>query len=296
MKKLSAAILAIFLISGASATTVDSESLTLDLESSEAVAEIKVAELTSSSFTYITSADVESVSATSGGEELSCSVETLALGDEIVCETDLRENFTVNLDYRFSGLVTNGGEIKTFRYSHPIYRPTRNFHMRVELPEGAGTAQSSADSPITPPDGTVGSDGRTIFVEWNKNPQIGDTLNFQIKYETLNSGEDYSYIIGAAAALLALTVAAYGAYFYRKRRNLEDLETVYSDLSDDQRDIVELLRENDGEMLQKDVVNSSEYSKAKISGLVSELVDKDVIEKEKEGRSNKLKISDKYLY
>ncbi|MFT4892364.1 MAG: putative membrane protein [Candidatus Nanohaloarchaea archaeon] len=296
MKKLSAILLAIFLISGASATTIESESLTLDLESSEATAEVKVAELTSSSFTYITSADVRSVSAQVNGEELDCSVETLTLGDEIVCDTDLRNNFTVSLKYSFSGLVSNGGEIKTFRYSHPIYRPTQRFNLRVELPEGAGTAQDIEGSAITPVDGNVGSDGRTIFVEWNKNPQIGDTLNFRIDYETLNPSQDYSYIIGGAVALLLVSVIIYGGYIYRKRINLENLEDVYADLSEDQQDIVELLRENDGEMLQKDVVNSSDYSKAKISGLVSELVEKDVIEKEKEGRSNKLKISGSYRY
>lgn len=296
MKKLSAILLAIFLISGASATTIESESLTLDLESSEATAEVKVAELTSSSFTYITSADVGSVSAQVNGEEMDCSVETLTLGDEIVCGTDLRNNFTVSLKYSFSGLVSNGGEIKTFRYSHPIYRPTQKFNLRVELPEGAGTAQDIEGSAITPVDGNVGSDGRTIFVEWNKNPQIGDTLNFRVDYETLNPSQDYSYIIGGAVALLLISAIIYGGYIYRKRINLENLEDVYSDLSEDQQDIVELLRENDGEMLQKDVVNSSDYSKAKISGLVSELVEKDVIEKEKEGRSNKLKISGSYRY
>jgi uncharacterized membrane protein len=293
MRKLSAVALAIFLISGAAATTIESESLTLDIESSEATAEVKVAELTSSSFTYITSSQIEDVSATANGEELDCTVETLALGDEIVCETDLRENFTVELDYTFSGLVSNGGELKTFRYSHPIYRPTQEFNLRVELPEGTGIAQQSSENPINPADGSVGSDGRAIYVEWSKEPQIGDTLNFSVEYENLNSSQDYAGIIlGLVAGVVIVTLI----YLYWRRRNTESIESIYPDLSDDQREVVELLEENQGEMLQKDVVNSSDYSKAKISGLVSELVEKEVIEKEKEGRSNKLKISSKYSF
>jgi uncharacterized membrane protein len=293
MRKLYVAFFLLFLISTASATTIESENLNLDLENSEATAEVRVADLTSQSFTYITSADVESVSATAEGRELNCTVETLTLGDEIVCETDLRENFTVELDYSFSGLVSNGGELKTFRYSHPIYRPTKEFNLRVVLPEGAGIAQEASENPIIPPDGGVGSDGRTIYVEWNKEPQIGDTLSFSIDYENLNTSQDYAgIIIGLIAGSLLVVVG----YFYWRRRNTENLENIYPDLSDDQREIVELLEEHEGEMLQKDVVNSSEYSKAKISGLVSELVEKEVIEKEKEGRSNKLKISSKYRF
>lgn len=293
MRELWAVVFALLLTAGASATTIESESLTLDLETSEATAEIKVGELTSSSFTYITSANVDSVSATANSRELDCTIETLTLGDEIVCDTDLRDNFTVELEYDFSGLVTNGDELKTFRYSHPIYRPTQEFNLRVELPEGAGIAQEASDNPITPADGSVGSDGRTIYIEWSKTPQIGDTLNFRVDYENLSSSEDYAgIVIGLLAGVLLVVVG----YMYWKRRNTESLDTIYPDLSDDQREIVELLEENGGEMLQKDVVNSSDYSKAKISGLVSELVDEEVVEKKKEGRSNKLKISSKYKF
>lgn len=295
MRKTLAALLLIILASGASATTIESETLNLDLESSEASAEIEVEELTSSSFTYITSADVQSVSATSQGRNLSCQAETLALGDEIVCETDLRDNFTVNIEYSFSGLVENQGTNKIFRYSHPIYRPTNNFNLIVELPEGSVKAENREDA-ISPSDGRERTDGRTIFVEWNKNPQIGDTLNFQVKYETLEPSTDYMEILGFILVLIALSGMGYGAYIYSRKRNRENVRDSFSELSDDEEDIMQLLIENEGEMLQKDIVDASNYSKAKISGLVSQLEDKELVVKEKEGRSNKLRISDKYSY
>lgn len=295
MRKTLAALLLIIMVSGASATTIESETLNLDLERSEASAEIAVEELTSSSFTYITSADVESVSASSQGRNLSCEAETLALGDEIVCDTDLRKNFTVNIEYSFSGLVENQGANKIFRYSHPIYRPTNNFNLIVELPEGSVKAENRQDA-ITPDDGRERTDGRTIFVEWNKSPQTGDTLNFQIKYETLEPSTDYMEILGFILVLIALSGMAYGAYIYSKKSNRENVRKSFSDLSDDEKDIIELLIDNEGEMLQKDIVDLSNYSKAKISGLVSQLEDKKLVVKEKEGRSNKLRISDKYNY
>lgn len=293
MKKFLVVSLILLMGSAVSATTIDSESLMLDLENSRGEAEIKVDELTSSSFTYITSADIDSISAETGSRELDCQVEDLAIGDEIVCDTELRENFTVNLEYSFSGLVDSDKKVKNFRYSHPIYRPTRNFNLKVKLPQGAVIAQQETSNPLTPSTGSVGSDGQRIFVEWSEKPQIGDTLSFDIRYEYLDRSQNYLEIITGFAVSLILIGAI---YLYWVRRNRESLDSVYPDLSEDEREIVELLEENDGRMLQKDVVDLSDYSKAKISGLVSQLVDKGIVEKEKEGRSNSLKISSKYSF
>lgn len=295
MRKLFAAFFLVFLVSGAAATTINAESLVLDLEKSEASATVEVKDLTSSKFTYITSAEVTSVEAQTNGEKMPCNVETLAVGSEIRCDTDRKENFTVDIKYSFSGLVYQRGNTRTFRYSHPIYRPTENFYLRVDLPAGAGlTDSNSSDPAISPQDGETGSDGRRIFVAWEKEPQIGDTLSFSVDYQGLtDEGTDYLRIFGMVFVILLFAGAV---YLYWRRMNRESIESVYGDLSDDELDVVELLKENDGEMLQKDVVDSSDYSKAKISGVVSDLVEKDIVEKEKEGRSNKLKISGKYRY
>lgn len=295
MRKFFVALTAIFLISGAAATTIESESLVLDLEESTAEATVEVGDLTSSQFTYITSADVNSAQAYTNGEQMNCSIETLALGNEIRCDTDLRDNFTVHINYTFDGLVENGGTEKTFRYSHPIYRPTDDFRLRVKLPQGAGLTEFNGSQPvISPQDGQTGSDGRRIFVEWEKKPRIGDTLSFKISYRDYNNeGTDYLRIAGFL--FLISTLLGLG-YLYWRRLTMESLETVYGDISEDERDVIELLKDNEGEMLQKDVVNETDYSKAKISGVVSDLVDKGIVEKEKEGRSNKLRIAGKYRY
>ncbi|MEF8847451.1 MAG: MarR family transcriptional regulator, partial [Candidatus Paceibacterota bacterium] len=66
------------------------------------------------------------------------------------------------------------------------------------------------------------------------------------------------------------------------------------EVDSDQEMVINMLKENEGRMLQKDIVDKSDYSKAKISGVVKELEEKDIISKEKEGRSNKVVLKDKF--
>lgn len=295
MRKLLLGVLIVFLMSSATATTIQHENVTVDLEDSSVELEVAVGELTSSTFTYITSYRVneESINTRINGEEIDCDVTQLQVGTEINCPTDLRHNFTVEMGFKGHNFVSESNEVNVFDYSQSIFRPTRNYNMKVILPSGTGLLnQANASAPIVRPSNyEVGSNGRRIFIEWHTEPGLGDTLSFSVMFEEFSSPVNYLKI--AAAILLILIIAGVG-YMTWKRKTRENIESVYEELSEDQITVIELLRDNGGSMLQKDVVNESEYSKAKISGVVSELVEKEIVEKEKEGRSNKLTIARKY--
>lgn len=295
MRKALCLIFVLFLVSSAASTSIESENVSVDLESKQVKVDTYVTELTSSAFTYITSYPVEDVEATVNGKNLECETSSLQVGTEISCDTDLRTNFSVDMKFKEKELTSTRNNAEIFSYAQSIYRPTDNYNLRVLLPSGAGLIdQNNASTPVvSPSDYEVGSNGQQIFVEWNKSPQIGETLRFSLMYETLSSTIDYLKIAGIIIGLIGLSGIG---YIFWRRKMRDNINEIYEDLSDDEIDIIELLIENDGKMLQKNVVNSSEYSKAKISGLVSSLVDKEVITKQKEGRSNKLTISKNYSH
>ncbi|MFB6144467.1 MAG: helix-turn-helix transcriptional regulator, partial [Candidatus Nanohaloarchaea archaeon] len=174
-----------------------------------------------------------------------------------------------------------------------FYRPTKKYRLRVVLPKGAGLLddRNITSSVISPPGATTGSNGRRIFVEWEKTPDLGETITFQVVYQSFSTR-----ISPLQAAVLAVTAAliALGGYFGYRRLQMEDIENVYDELEHDEIEVLDLLQENEGSMLQKDVVDQMDYSKAKVSGIVSGLVDKEVVRKEKEGRSNRLAIAKNY--
>jgi len=288
-------------VASASATDINSEEVLVDISDSRVEAEIDVGELTSSVFTYITTKQKVDVNGSINGEDAECSTREVAIGSEIRCETDMRENFTVNLEYTASdGFVEDQGSRKVFRYQHPIYRSTENYNLEVLLPEGTALIQDTNTSQVISPYGAeTSTNGRQISVKWNKQPELGETLTFYLLYEDFTPSppssepRDYTELI---LILLGLGLTGGIAVLVRMYLRRENLSEATEELSEEEMEVIEILKENEGEFLQKDVVNELDYSKAKVSGVVSDLVDREVLEKTKEGRSNKLVIPSKYRY
>lgn len=274
-----------------SGTSIAEENITIDLSNEQVSAELEFEELTSSSFTYVTNHPVNNYNVEIEGEEAECEFEELAIGGEISCPTDYRENFTVELDYKTSGIVNRQNNVNIFRYSQSIYRPIENYNIKVLLPEGTGLIdQEDISTPvIEPKGGVVGSEGRRIHIEWNQEPSLGETVSFQATYEQLSP--NYTTII-VSIVLILLSIGI--VRFYREHKSKSKASEVIDSLSEDEQDVLKILREEE-DMLQKDIVDRSEYSKAKISGVISALEEKEIIEKEKEGRSNRVYVKEEFL-
>lgn len=293
--KVFAAILAlIFMVSAAAATTISEEEVTIDLSSNTVEVKMEVEDLTTNSFNYQTKYPVSNLRGFFNGEEASCTVDNLPLGSNINCETDLKENFTARLEYSTQGLVTReGNNIQRFNYNQSIYRPVRNYTLRVLLPEGTGLADQSneTEQTVLPEGADIDNlNGRRFVVEWNTNPELGE-VSFQILFEGLESRNSLNFLPIVLGGII-LSLIAIGVY---RRKNLVNASSIIEELENDQKMVVEMLRDNNGEMLQKDIVDESDYSKAKISGVVKELEDRNIISKEKEGRSNKVVLKNKFM-
>ena len=274
-------------VSLGSATSIQSENVTIDLEDETVEKNILFDEVTSDRITYIvTNNPVYEYYVEIEEEEAECEFTNLEPGGEISCITDNYENVEMFLSYSTSGLINSQNDANVFRYTQNIYRTTESHRLKVILPQGTALInQEEASIPVVDPEfGEVGSEGRRIHVEWEQSPSItGPPLSFQIVYEDLNT--DYR---NAIIALVMILLVAGFARFYLRYKTDSEASSIFDSLTEDQKSIVEMLKENEGAMLQKDIVDNSEYSKAKISGLISELEELDLVNKEKEGRSNRV--------
>jgi uncharacterized membrane protein len=293
-KALVLGLMAIFLSLNISATTISQEEVIVDLEDSSVTVEMEIEDLTTETFNHQTTHPVENLKAYFNDESKDCTVNELAVGAEINCDADLRENFSVRLEYKASGLVSSRNRINTFSYSQPIYRPVRNYSFRVLLPEGTGLVEhSNTTTPvIQPEDGETGNmNGRRFYVKWESQPELGNPERFQVLYENLEENQ-FSKTLPAILGLLLFIGLGYVVY---RRKGEVQASNILEELDSDEEMVLELLRGNEGSMLQKDIVEESDYSKAKISGVVKGLVEKEIVSKEKEGRSNKVSLEERFM-
>lgn len=294
------AVITLVLASTASANSIIEEDVRIDVAESQIDARIEVAEITANAFTYITTTEVNDVQASIDGEPVECTTRAVALGSEIRCDTNKSENFTVEMSYSTELDIEEQINQRIFRHQHPIYRPTDKYSLEVLLPEGTALAQgeniSQIISPLEADIETV--DGRQISITWSKNPSLGETMTFYIIYEDFKPSEGPAPINLTEILLLltGLAVIGFSGWYLRRRFNSEKIKLPLPDLDEEEQEVLEILMDNDGEYLQKDVVNELDYSKAKVSGIVSDLVEKEILEKTKDGRSNKLVIPKKYVY
>lgn len=288
--------LTVLIVSIGSATTISNEEVTVDLEDNTVTSKVEIEDLTTETFNYQTSHPVRNLVAEINGQRADCEVTELAVGANINCDTVLTENFTVELTYRTEGLATSQNGVSTFRYSQSIYRPIENYRFKVILPEGTGVVDSedATTAVIEPSSGELGNmEGRRFFVQWNTSPSLGESEDFRVMFEPLQEPPRENSVI-LPGSILALALILGITYFVYRRKNSVRNSNILEELGDDEKMVVEMLQEQDGEMLQKDIVEDSEYSKAKISGVVSELVENNIVSKEKEGRSNKVSLMDKF--
>lgn len=300
MKKLS--LLALLFLSTASlagANSIDSETVIIDLEDDTVELKVEVNELTQNSFNYyVQSYQVEEiVSGSINGKQTDCYLrDEQRLDSQITCDTDLEGNFTANVLLEGNGWVSEQNTASRFQYTQNMYNPTDKYTLRVLLPESATIVpqENSTEPVIFPEYAEPQTTGQRIFLEWKEEPELGELLNFQILFrEDARTPSGYNWTTIIPIALILLIISAVSMYLYRDISE-DEIQKLEEELDEDELFVVNQISENGGEILQKDVVNESKHSKAKVSGLVSGLVEKGIITKEKEGRSNKLVLTEEY--
>lgn len=143
--------------------------------------------------------------------------------------------------------------------------------------------------PFTPNDGTEGSDGRRIFVVWErKNLKKGEGLDISVSYERsvpVTTQDNLIFLFLGVAILIVLLILA--LRFKGEKREIESI------LKEDERKVVEIIKGHGGMCKQREIVRETDFSKAKVSRLIRDLEERRVIKIEKSGRTNEIYLLNK---
>lgn len=276
-----------------SATSIQHENITVELGETDSMTVERVyGDITANRISYLVLGEYspQDLSVNDSKGELDCEVDVLSDGKEILCTPRKKGDYSVEIT--FEGDFTsaeNGGQV--FSYTNRVFVPTDRVSARVFLPEGYGIIESG--NAYTPDEAEVGSRGRRIFLRWDSDDvSIGDATTYSVNYEKLGVFESLALRHLTAALALAVVVLALSlVYLRRKYGGEKTIASVFPVLKDDEKEVMRYIIDNEGEVEQREIVANMDYSKAKISRLVSDLEDRSLVRKEKKGRVNVVELA-----
>ena len=234
---------------------------------------------------------IENFTASSIAGPIDCSVKSDAISF-INCNLSLtQEKRTVEMSFETNDFVKKLEDKFYFDGDLSLNRQISQVYASVKLSEIFRLAdQELADKISFPQNVTTISDlGRRIIIVWNlANIPESQPLRFQFFYEELQPAPVFSIRL---RYFLAFGVVAASIIIYlilRFKRNPEKL--ILSVLDDYERKVMDVIVAAGGTVNQKKVVQDTNLSKAKVSRVIKSLVDRGVVEVERLGRTNKLKL------
>jgi len=243
---------------------------------------------TASQSDYFVLSRVTNVEVLGDNRPLECA-STYSLGTSIVCENaNARE---VVYKFHAKNLVNDLQNYKMFRYPFSITQPVDKFHASVKFPLGAALVEDlklagTGLKPFEPDFGREGSDGRRIFVSWTfDKPTLGQSINVYAIYEVLSGLDPFTVFL----VIITLVIIAFAAsiMFIFKKQKMKDILPV---LTEGERKVMEILLREKGEADQRVIVKETDFSKPKVSRIISNLIDRGLIEKISKGRKNLIKL------
>jgi len=139
--------------------------------------------------------------------------------------------------------------------------------------------------PYSPKDGQEGSDGRHIFVVWERNDLTpNDEMHVSVSYEKITPDVNQDFIF----PLIGILILIIAVVMWMKLKGQKTVSTDINILMKDEKKTIEILKEHGGMCKQRDLVKETDFSKAKVSRLVKNLEERGIIKTEKTGRTKNI--------
>ncbi|PIU62979.1 hypothetical protein COS83_01410 [archaeon CG07_land_8_20_14_0_80_38_8] len=211
---------------------------------------------------------------------------TIRLLDEIMPNSS--KNYI--LKYNNEGIVQKFDNNYIFSYSFTSYYELEDFTIRLILPKGFGITLKEGNT-VSPPTSRLFSDGQQVMIEWTEQVDYLETKTYLVFFERIAL---ITYSIGLLflTGLTCFMLGVTAAYFVLKRRR-KDIVTMA--LTADEKKVVDYVLEKGSNVYQNDAGKALDFSKPKLSKIVHNLEDKNIIKLTPSGRKNTITINKEIL-
>ncbi len=180
---------------------------------------------------------------------------------------------------------------KKYHFTYAIKTPqdTKKMNVKTVLKRGfvliEEPEQATTLVPYSPSDGSQGSDGRRIYVEWEREDlKKGEGIEISLTYEKIGPGvsENNNIVFLLIGILIFVLILIIGF------RSSPKSEINMNVLKKSEKKVIEIIKERGGFCKQRDIVKETDFSKAKVSRIIKDLEERNLITSEKAGRSKKI--------
>jgi predicted transcriptional regulator len=237
-------------------------------------------------FTFNILGRIENFNATSLAGPLDCDLVVSGIST-VNCNMDLTtERRTIDMSFDTNDFVRVLDNKFYFDVDFSLNQDIDQAFATVRLPEGMVLVEGGKGRLSYPENATTVSDGRKIIINWKlTNIEKTQPIRLQILYEQLQNPifRFWQYIV-----LSVMVVGVIIFLIMRYTRRPEKL--ILSVLDEYERRVMDNIVVAGGTTNQKKVVQELNLSKAKVSRVVKSLEERGLIEVNRIGRNNKLKV------
>lgn len=233
------------------------------------------------------------ISAAANKGEISCRISVNFLGKiDVPCRiTGAPEGRnTIVIELESANYIEIAGDKNTLASVYEAPFETKSLSASFTLPERAALSEEPPQNSISPRNGEIKTDGKKIFIFWNRqNITAGDILTFSASYTLPEQRESPVNTLLIIPIILVLAVLVWFVVRSRQKSRHASESAAVSVLSKDEKVLFDILKARGGSANQKMLVRESNFSKAKISRLLKDLKERGVIQIEPiSGRENKV--------
>jgi uncharacterized membrane protein len=210
------------------------------------------------------------------------------------------ENCSLNISYSLGNAVKKDRDVSTFSRTLNFPQIPASLEYMIYLTPGYIIEYNPADPSIVPTQTSIETDGKHIIIQWNETkPDL--PKRYFVRYKdseqatTPTIGKELTELPVIIMLMVTFIISViFGYALSRLSRKAKDrIALPYvpaSLLNPDENAVIKKLKENHNKMSQKELVRSLDWSKSKVSAIVTNLEYKKIIAREKIGRSYKVEL------
>lgn len=177
------------------------------------------------------------------------------------------------IEYVADNMIFHLDSVEHFFTEFSFDNTVQNLTASLKLPVG----YTLYDNSYKPQSGEIISDGRSIILQWYETDV--DNILFSVKF--MKPRQEFGLWL---ATIAVLTASLLFVYFYFRNKRSEDFMFGFRH---DEKVAIDYIREK-RVALQRDLEEKFKFSRAKATRIVSKLVEKGLVRKQRYGRTNKL--------